>query len=197
MKLKVWFTVILLVVCAAMAVAEEPKMSAEEKAAMELMAKAATPGDAHKLLNDIAGTWNTKVTSWMNPGAPPSVSEGTSENKWILGGRYLEQRFKGNFMGTPFEGLGYTGYDNVTKKYWGTWMDNFSTGVMTSTGSTPDNGKTWSFTGTSSDPMTGKETEVQEKIIVTDHDHHTFEMWGAGPDGKPMKMMEITYTRKK
>ena len=58
-------------------------------------------------------------------------------------------------------------------------------------------GKTWSFTATASDPMTGKTSEMQEKVIVTDKDHHTFEMWGAGPDGKPMKMMEIAYSRKK
>ena len=31
-------------------------------------------------------------------------------------------------MGMPFEGIGRTGYDNVTGKYWSTWIDNMSTG---------------------------------------------------------------------
>jgi hypothetical protein len=35
-------------------------------------------------------------------------------------------------MGMPFEGLGYTGYDNVKKQYFGTWIDSMSTGIMTS-----------------------------------------------------------------
>ena len=66
-----------------------------------------------------------------------------------MGGRYLEQRFKGDIMGMPFEGIGYTGYDNVKKQYWGTWMDNMSTGMMTSTGTAPPTGRSWTFNGTS------------------------------------------------
>jgi hypothetical protein len=101
-------------------------------------------------------------------------------------------------MGQKFEGIGYSGYDNVKKEYWGTWMDSASTGMMLSTGGkTSDGGKTWSYTGTMADPMSGKDMTVQEKITVTDRDHSVFEMWGPGPDGKMMKMMEIAYSRKK
>ena len=38
-------------------------------------------------------------------------------------------------MGTPFTGHGMTGYDNVTGKYWSTWTDSMSTGIMVSEGS--------------------------------------------------------------
>lgn len=198
MKLKGWLAVALLVVCTgSIALAQQKEMSPEEKAAMEAMQQAMTPGAPHKALDVFVGTWNTKVSSWMAPGAPPMVTTGTSVNKWILGGRYLEQRFNGSFMGQPFSGLGYTGYDNVSKQYWGTWMDNMSTGVMTSTGTGSDGKTTWSFTGTANDPMSGKPMTMDEKITVADKDHHTMEMWGPGPDGKNFKMMEITYTRKK
>jgi hypothetical protein len=43
-----------------------------------------------------------------------------------MGGRFLGQRYTGSMMSAPFEGVGYTGYDNVTKKYWGTWIDRMS-----------------------------------------------------------------------
>lgn len=161
---------------------------------MEAMIKAGTPGDPHKALDGFVGTWNTKVSMWEAPGQEPMVSEGVSENRWIMGNRYLEQRFTSTFMGVPFEGLGYTGYDNVKKRYWGTWMDNMSTAVMSSTGSLK--GKVFSFVGTMPDPMTGKDMKVDEKITIVDADNHVMEMWGAGPDGKKMKMMEIVYTRK-
>ena len=167
-----------------------------EAAMMEAMAKAATPGEAHKRLDAFAGSWTTKMTMWMAPGAPPASGEGTSENRWALGGRYLEQRFKGSFMGMPFEGLGYTGYDNVKKQYWGVWMDNMSTGTMLSTGWMPD-GKTWLFSGTFADPMSGKDTRMEERITINSADQHTMEMWGPGPDGAMMKSMEIVFTRKK
>lgn len=209
MKLKVWFATALLLVCAASAIAQDaqkapapagavpPTPSAEEKAMMETWMKAMTPGEGHKLLGNMAGEWNVTVTSWMAPGAPPMSSTGTASNQWVLGGRAMEERFTGSFMGQPFHGIGYTGYDNSRKLYWGTWMDNMSTGVMTSTGSTSDNGKTWKFTATMTDPMTGKETTSEERITVADADHHTMEMWGSGPDGKVFKMMEIVYSRKK
>ena len=174
--------------------AAKPQM---DPAMMEAMMKAAMPGDAQKLLDTMTGSWTAKVTTWMMPGADPMVMEGTAENKWIMGGRYLQENFTGNFMGMPFEGVGYTGYDNVKKHYWGTWMDNMSTSMMTTTGATSDAGKSWTFTGSMADPMTGKDSKVDEKITVADADHHTMEMWGPGPDGKMYKSMEIAYSRKK
>ena len=197
MKTKVWMALALLVVCTSV-VADEPKkeMPADQKAMMEAMMKAMTPGEPHKLLDNMVGTFDAKVSSWMQPGAPPMVSTGTSVNSWILGGRFVEQKFAGSFMGQPFNGIGYTGYDNVKKQYWGSWMDSMSTGVMMSTGSTSDNGKTWKFTASMPDPMTGKEAPMEERVTVTDKDHHMFEMWSPGPDGKMYKMMEIAYTRK-
>jgi len=199
MKIRVLVATALLVLCTS-TFADEPQkkeMSAEEKAAMEAMMKAMTPGDAHKLLDGMAGTWDAKVTMWMAPGQEPTVSTGTSENSWVLGNREMMEKFSGTFMGMPFSGIGYTGYDNIKKQYWGTWMDSMSTGMMMSTGSTADNGKTWKFNSSMPDPMTGKDAPVEEKITVTDKDHHTMEMWTPGPDGRTFKMMEITYTRKK
>ena len=195
---KTWLAGALLLACASGAFAQHDH---DKKPAMDpataAMVAAGTPGAAHKTLDAMVGSWETKASFWMAPGAPPMTSDGTSENRWVMGGRYLEQRFKGSFGGMPFEGLGYTGYDNVKKQYWGTWMDSMSTAIMTTTGTASTDGKTWSFTGSMTDPMTGKDIQVDEKVFVTDADHHTFEMWMPGPDGKSYKSMEIVYSRKK
>ena len=37
-------------------------------------------------------------------------------------------------MGMPFTGHGMRGYDNVSGKYWSTWNDSMSTGMMVSEG---------------------------------------------------------------
>jgi hypothetical protein len=202
MKLKVYVTGALLCLFAFTAVAQhdhgqKPAAPAMDPAMMDMMMKAGMPGDAHKKLDSMAGNWDTKATFWMMPGMDPMTSMGTSMNQWVMGGRYMEQRYKGDMDGMPFEGVGYTGYDNVKKQYWGTWMDNMSTGVMTSTGSISADGKTWEFTATMSDPMTGKDSTAKEKVTVVDADHHTLEMWVPGPDGKMFKNMEINYSRKK
>jgi len=169
----------------------------DEKAMMEMMAKVATPGEQHKKLEPFVGTFDTKLKFWMDPSKPPEETSGKTETKWVLGNRYLEQHYDGTFMGQPFSGIGFTGYDNVTKKYWGTWVDDMGTGVMTSTGRMNKGGKSMTYTGQAPDPTTGKMAANKTKLILTDADHYSFEMWGAGPDGKQVKMMEIAYSRKK
>lgn len=175
--------------------ADAAKAAADEKAMMEAWMKVATPNEHHKALAPMVGTFDVKVRSWMTPGAPVAESVGVSESSWVLGGRYVQMSFKGNFMGMPFEGMGLTGYDNMKKQYSSYWFDNMSTWGMASTGTI--NGQKMVFTGTSPDPMTGKDTTVTENINIVSNDKHTMEMWSDGPDGKPYKMMEMEYTRKK
>jgi hypothetical protein len=172
--------------------AQKPAM---DPAMMEAMMKAGSPGAPHKALDVFAGKWDTKVTMWMAPGADPMTMTGTSETRWIMGGRILEQKFNASFMGMPYEGAGYSGYDNVKQRYWATWMDSMSTGFFLTTGTA--DGNTWSYSGMMPDPMTGKDVRSDSKVIVKDADHHVMEMWGPGPDGKMYKNMEMTYTRKK
>lgn len=176
--------------------AKSAKAAADEKAMMEAWTKYMTPGEPHKKLEAMAGTWDTSVKSWMQPGAPPTESKGTSVSTMVLGGRYLEQRFEGTFMDQPFTGIGYTGYDNASKKYVGTWMDSMSTGIMTSTGK-EEGAKKMSFAGEMDDFMTGKKAQYKQTVTFIDNDHHLFEMWGPDPTGKQYKVMEIHYTRKK
>ena len=191
-----------LVVVAALAIGADEKKTApaagkmDEKAMMDLMAKYSTPGAEHKKLEAFVGTWDTTAKMWMDPSAPAQESKGTSENKMALGGRFLEQHFEGTFMGQPFSGVGYTGYDIYKKQYVGTWMDTMGTQIMSSTGNADPSGK-MVFTGSVDDPMTNKKMDFKETITVVDPDHHTFEMWMPGMDGKMFKTLEIQYTRKK
>lgn len=198
MRKRFALAIVLVLVCISAIADEKPaaKKMDMDPAMMKAMMDAGTPGAAHKALDGMVGTWDTKVTSWMMPGMDPMITNGTSENRWIMGNRYVEQRFKGDFMGMPFEGVGYTGYDNVKKQYFGTWMDNMSTGMMTSWG-TGGEGNTMTFKGTFADPMTGKDVTCDEKLTVVDADHHTFEMWVPGPDGKMFKTMQLEYSRRK
>ncbi len=166
-----------------------------QKAMYEAWMKSATPGDAHKKLAELNGTWDAKVRTWMQPGQPPMESSGTAVNTTILGGRYLQQTFIGSFMNMPYSGVGLFGYDNIKKEYQATWVDNMSTGVTTLSGTAMANG--YDLKGTTPDPISGKDSMMEEKWIIAEADHHTLEMWGPAPDGTMMKMMEVVYSRKK
>ena len=188
---------------ASLSAQDKPKKAAskaapmDEKAMMEMWKKAGTPGDMHKKMNDMVGTFEADVRMWMDPSKPPEDSKGTSVNKWVLGDRFVETKYDGTMMGEPFNGIGYTGYDNVQKKYVGTWMDSGGTGIMFSTCTPAADGKSMTCkSSTVWDPMTNKPSPMEFKTSWTDKDHHQMEMWGMGPGGKKYKMMEITYTRK-
>jgi hypothetical protein len=157
----------------------------------------ATPGPGQKALEATVGTWDVQSKFWMAPGAPPQESTGTSENRMILGGRYLEQRYEGTMMGQPFSGIGVTAFDNYKKKYIASWIDTAGTGIMVTTGIADKAGKVITSWGTMDDPGLGKTVKVKTVVTIVDADHHTYESWGSGPDGKMAKSLEIHFTRKK
>ena len=178
--------------------ADAPKApSADQQAMMEKMAKAATPGPQHEMLKKMAGEWNAKVTSQMDPSQPAQVEQSTSTLTMLMDGRYCQEVTSGMMMGQPFSGMGLTGYDNVLGKYVSTWVDNMGTGIMTSVGTADASGKVITWIGTMSDPVTGKPSKARMVTTIKDDDHHTFEMYGTPPGGKKeMKMMTIEYSRK-
>jgi hypothetical protein len=182
------------------AVAEDkPKAAAPPPSPEEMMKAwmaAATPGEAHKKLEPLVGSFSVKTISRMDPSKPPEETTGTSEKKWILGGRFLEEHAEGSMMGQPFSGLGFTGYDNYKKRYVGAWMDNMGTVILTSLGTADASGKKFTSWSTMDDVVTKKTIKVKGVLTIADNDHHTFEMWGPGPDGKMFKSLEIHYTRK-
>jgi hypothetical protein len=175
----------------------DAKAADKEKAMMEAWQKAATPGEAHKKLEPFVGTFDARVRMWSDPSRPPEDSTGTMTGTWVLGNRYVQQNFEGTFMGAPFNGVGYVGYDNVSKKIQSVWMDSASTGMMWMTGSADAAGKVVSTKGTMSDPSSGRTLPVEDKITIADNDHMKMEMMAKGAGGKMTKVMEIEYTRKK
>ena len=181
---------------AAPALAQDPpKMSPEDMAAMQAYQQAGTPGPQHAGLAATAGDYDVKIRSWTAPGAPPTESTGTATRKVILGGRAVTEEMTSSMYGQPYTGFGLTGYDNVSGKYWSTWNDSMTTGLMVAEGScTPQ--ATCSFTGHWNDAVTRKQATARMELRWTSPAVEVFEMYGAGPDGKEMKMMEITYTRR-
>jgi len=172
-----------------------PEMTPAQKAEMDAYTKAGTPGAPHKKLASTAGTYSVKVKNWHEPGAPATEESGTATRTMALDGRVLVEDFKGTMMGSPYAGHGMTGYDNVSGKYWSTWSDNMSTGIMLSQG-TCDAQMVCTFKGSWNDPI--KKGPVNSRMTTrwTSPTTEVFEMYGPDKKGAEMKMMEITYTKR-
>ena len=185
---------VVLSVSVAMAKEKQPDQM-DMQAMMDTYKKLAIPGEPHKQLASLAGSWTTKTKEWMDPSKPPMESTGTCEEKVLLDGRFLQQECTGDMMGQPFTSIGVTGYDNFTKKYVTTWMSSMGTGIFVMEGTGSADGKTITLHGSHKDPM-GGDMKHHALWKVVDANTQTFEMYGAHGNNKDMKMMEITYNRK-
>ncbi len=184
---------------------QEQKAGTEKKAqpGMDEMMKKwqeiSTPGAQHKVLEDLAGSWDTETKTWMNgPQSQPAVTRGSAECKMILGGRFLQQDMLGEMMGMPMKGIGLNGFDNFRKTYVGIWIDDTGTAIYTMEGTMDKAGKTITYWGKMDDPMTGtKDNKVKYTDTIVDKDKHIFRIYDVSTAGEKDPTSEITYTRKK
>ena len=66
----------------------------------------------------------------------------------MMDGRFTRCEVEGEMPGMgPFNGFGIYGYDNVSQKFVGSWIDNCGTGIMQGTGEMSADGKvmTWNM----------------------------------------------------
>src|SRR5262245_40025383 len=175
---------------------KQPEVTPEQKAEMDAYMKAVLPRTPHQALASTAGAYDLKIKHWHQPNTLAMEETGTAIRAMALDGRVLVEQFKSSMMGMPYTGHGMTGFDNVTGKYWSTWSDSMSTGLMVSEGSCDDQAKACTFIGTWNDAI--KKTPVKARMTIrrTSPTTEIFELYGPGKDDKEFKMMEITYTKK-
>jgi hypothetical protein len=188
---------LLFLITAVSAFAEEKKMPSQEEM-MAVYMKYAAPGPNHKFLEPLIGSWHATTRFWMDPSTPGDTSSGTSECKWILGGRFASEEVSGTAMGMPFHGMGITGYDNYNQKFFNIWLDEMATTYMICSGQADSTGKIITMTGSYDDYMTGKKSKPFKSITrIISNDKHVYEMYDTTPEGKEFKNFEATYTRVK
>ena len=153
--------------------------------------------EKHLLLSKWEGNWIGDVTVWTAPKSKPTKNTTTIKRNSILGGRFIESRFTGDFMYTPFEGFTIIGYNNATKIFEQYAADNMGTGIMTYKGKLNSDGKTISFEGKSTDPINGKVVTIKEMIQIIDNNTIITENYVPDTEGVFFKTMRIVMKRVK
>lgn len=165
---------------------------------MKAMMDAAKVGPEHEMLAKSVGEWDCAIKIWMDPTQPPMESKGSEVCEMAMGGRVCVGNFTGDMMGTPFHGQSQMGYSNFAKKYWATWMDDMSTGMMYCEGTASEDGKSITMLGTYDDPMTNTMDKPWKQVMtMIDENHHVFAAYEKVGTPDEYKSMEIVYTRKK
>ena len=159
-------------------------------------ASQAGTGEEHRRLEVFAGEWNARATFWTSPDQDPMTSDGgRMVTTWALGGRYLEMRYKSEFMGAPFEGVGYWGFNTASGLYESFWIDTAGTMMMFDCdGAVSDDGKVFRSSGTVINPQTRQPMRKSVITTIKSENEHVYQMF-FGEVGHEVKSMEIVYTR--
>lgn len=186
-----------LLVCLALVVGLASPVFSQEKSGlspedeMKAWMEAGTPNENHALLNYMVGKW-TCTAEMFGPMA--GVSSGKCESHPILENRYVETSYQGDMMGMPFSGAGVTGYDNLKKKFFSTWMDSMSTMLFIQWGDYDPTKKTFTYVGEFDDP-TGGVQKSRTTIQVVSDDKHIMTMYHGKDRADLPKVMQMTYKR--
>lgn len=174
----------------------KPGFSQEPSAAqMEMMEKLSQPGEYHRLLEEFVGTWRADVRMWIAPDTPPVVSKGQATFKLIFEGRFLYGDFLGEFMGEAFKGINIMGYDNAKEQFFSIWLDNSTTGLISSTGTYDMSTKRYHFHAETFDPVSAQKLELREEAYFDSEGRYISITYTKPESGSEFKSMEMTYTR--
>lgn len=176
------------------AVAQEKKKAEQpdQKQIQKMFEEFAKPGKEHKNFKRLVGRWSCAVTSYYPDPSKPQKTKGNAVFRLLLGGRYMQQNFRGMMDGKRFQGIGVSGFDNAKKKYVGTWIDNSSTSIMHSEGTYDPKTQTMTEVGTSSSPIGPMKMKMVTKYESNDKFHFTMYMLAGQGE---QKIMEIDYSR--
>lgn len=154
-----------------------------------------TPGAQHEWLAGYAGEWREEISYWPSEKADVIVNEGKCTIEMIMGGRYLRSSHRGEFSGMPFEGTGTIGYDNITKTFASTWIDNMGTGTMFSKGILDPRTRNLVLIGDQMDPISGKTHKLREVYSKANDNEWTLDMYTTPASGKEYRSMSIRFSK--
>jgi hypothetical protein len=154
------------------------------------------PGTSHSLLAPFVGEWNVRLTFWSGPQSKASVSNGTSTISWILGKRFVQERFQGKAGGEAFDGMGLMGYDNGSRSFKTIWLDSLNTAMTMASGRYVPESNTFELTSDVYDPLVSGEKTVRSTLQFTSNDAYVFTMIDRSPEGKEFVSLTMEYSRK-
>jgi len=186
------FAVVALVAAGSASAGDTPADSDQDwRAALRM------PGPDHERLNALIGEWTTTIKQWTGPESEAVELTGTMTSRWILDGRFVEERAEnGTSQGGRYESLGYLGYNRQTELYERFWMTNSSTGVFTERGRYDPDENVIRMEG--SEMAAGSLVVIltASELKIESPSRHVLTAYATSVEGVRWKQLEIVYTKK-
>jgi hypothetical protein len=183
--------------------AKQPEVKESEKKEPRAMAVQAPE---YKLMADMCGTFDLKMTVTPQPGMKPIVMNATATRQMVLGGKFMEEKVEATGP-MPFSTISYMGFNAAAKdgpRFEVTRMGNSASCMMPERGTYDAAKKMLTLSGEHEiDGMAGK---IRNEINLAEMDHQVVESSlsyeGYAGQYKGLKVpeyhaMTMEYTRKK
>jgi hypothetical protein len=164
----------------------------ESEPAKPATTAAGAPDEAHERLARLAGLWNVRQSLWLETGKPAQIDVGTARFTMVLDGRQLQQDLR-VASSTPFQGIGYTGYDNSTRTFVTSWMDVNLTDILLLRGDYDEHARVYRFRGEMSG-ADGRKVPMREELRIADPTHFVVRYYETR-DGREALVVELAYSR--
>jgi len=156
---------------------------------------ASQPGPEHRWLEPLIGSWKIEMT-WYSPGAPTLRTSGTSENRWILGGRFVLAEAAAGEGPTAIEDKTLYGYDRWERKFFSLGLRTVGAGLTQDWGFYDPVSRSFALSGKDRDQATGRLGVHRQLIKVLGPDRYSIEVFADVPQRRPLKVLEIGFTRR-
>lgn len=200
--------VAVMVACAPVIVVSEPAAvarlhEAERRGRQEIRAsqsvldtlrELAVPGEHHEHLARLTGAWEASGSYWL-PSGERVDSHASIEAALILDGLFLETRIVTEIDGETYEARGLDGYDDVTGRYVGVYVDSLRTFVLELTGTCREDGRVRTMVTEFIDPVWGRPLKNRVVITLLDGETYRLQSFLMHDDGREFPLSEYTARR--
>jgi hypothetical protein len=153
------------------------------------------PGAEHRWLDPLVGSWTIDVR-WQGPSEAETRSTGTSENRWILDGRFLLCESTVGDGPTRIDAMTIYGFDDRQKSFFSVGLHNLATYVLRPSGSYDPATRSFLLSGKERSEVTGAVLVYRELLKVEGPDRHVLRVYFDVPGRPPVKVLEAVYTRR-
>jgi hypothetical protein len=153
------------------------------------------PGAEHRWLDPLVGSWTIDLR-WQGAGQAESRASGTSENRWILDGRFLLCESTAGDGPSRIDATTIYGFDNRQKKYFALGLHNLATYIMQPSGSYDPATHSFLLSGKERDEVTGGVLVYRELLKIEGPDRHVLKVYFDVPGRAPVRVLEAVYTRR-
>lgn len=152
------------------------------------------PGQEHRLLDVLTGTWNVAVSFPVAPGRNVQGSA-TCEARWDLDGRFVRQEYRSTFGGKQLTIVRYLGFDRQKARFVEIQFESTHTDVMHNEGVYAPESGTITTAGRHVDAATGQSVTVRSVTTFVDQDAFTVQLFYGDAEGNDAKTIVLTHTR--